>query len=176
MKIKSATTWRPAILSRPGTAWDRTICALEIFSDSRFSRIICAALGFDSTKIVSAAPRLIASIPTAPVPANTSMKNEPSTVLPNTLKRVSRKRSLVGRIFKAPGPFSTRLRYLPAITRTIYPTLLSHRRQMIPLPPRRTERFELGDHLGGAFRFFRERKSFATGQLQNLAIAQRLRN
>ena len=36
-------------------------------------------------------------MPTAPVPAKTSMKREPSIAGPRTLKNVSRKRSLVGR-------------------------------------------------------------------------------
>src|SRR5215467_11314199 len=75
----------------------------------------------DSTKYTFAAPRLSASIPTAPVPAYKSTHTEPASrsgfPAVNTLKRVSRRRSDVGRI---PIPGNERiglLRNFPAMTR-----------------------------------------------------------
>src|SRR6266446_2587008 len=64
-----------------------------------------------------AAPRLRASMPTAPVPAKMSRKREPEILGARTLKRVSRRRSLVGRRAMPLRDFRMRLRYLPAITR-----------------------------------------------------------
>src|SRR6266404_6206375 len=64
-----------------------------------------------------AAPRLRASMPTAPVPAKMSRKREPEILGARTLKRVSRRRSLVGRRALPLRDFKMRLRYLPAITR-----------------------------------------------------------
>src|ERR1700737_4577922 len=68
-------------------------------------------------KTASVAPRLIASMPTAPVPAKTSRKREPLTVGPSTLKRISRRRSLVGRRALPLRDLRMRLRYLPAMMR-----------------------------------------------------------
>src|SRR5580658_4440273 len=68
-------------------------------------------------KVTSAALRLRASMPTAPVPAKTSRKREPTTPGPRTLKSVSRRRSLVGRSVRPFRLFRTRLRYLPAMIR-----------------------------------------------------------
>src|SRR6266404_1477743 len=68
-------------------------------------------------KIAWAAPRLRASMPTAPVPAKISRNREPEIFGARTLKRVSRRRSLVGRSALPLRLFRMRLRYLPAITR-----------------------------------------------------------
>src|SRR5277367_217861 len=68
-------------------------------------------------KMDSAAPRLRASMPTAPVPENTSTKREPPTAGPRMLKSVSRRRSLVGRSASPFRLFKMRLRYFPAIMR-----------------------------------------------------------
>src|SRR6266404_8155685 len=64
-----------------------------------------------------AAPRLRASMPTAPVPAKMSRKREPEILGARTLKRVSRRRSLVGRRALPLRDFKMRLRYLPAMIR-----------------------------------------------------------
>ena len=58
-------------------------------------------------------------MPTAPVPAKTSRKREPLTRGPRTLKRVSRKRSLVGRRAVPLRDLRMRLRYLPATMRIL---------------------------------------------------------
>src|SRR5277367_4842336 len=68
-------------------------------------------------KMDSAAPRLRASMPTAPVPENTSTKREPAMAGPRMLKSVSRRRSLVGRSASPFRLFKMRLRYFPAIMR-----------------------------------------------------------
>src|SRR6185437_8126838 len=63
------------------------------------------------------APRLRASIPTAPEPAKRSIKIEPSTTGPRILNSVSRKRSLDGRSASPRRLWIFLLRYFPAITR-----------------------------------------------------------
>src|SRR5215813_11830185 len=63
------------------------------------------------------APRLMASMPTAPVPANKSSQTEPSTLEPRTLNSVSRRRSDVGRVAIPAGAARRRLRYFPAMIR-----------------------------------------------------------
>src|SRR5580658_5440934 len=70
-------------------------------------------------KVTSAALRLRASMPTAPVPAKTSRKREPTTPGPRTLKSVSRRRSLVGCSARPFRLFRMRLRYLPAMMRMV---------------------------------------------------------
>jgi hypothetical protein len=94
---------------------------LVIPSDWRFFSISLTAVGDDSTKTTCSAPRLSASIPTAPVPANKSNQWLPvvASGLPahNMLKRVSRRRSEVGRMSSPRKDAKGRLRYLPAITR-----------------------------------------------------------
>src|SRR6266850_639751 len=65
----------------------------------------------------SAAPRLSASIPIAPVPAKRSAKRAPEIFGANTLNKVSRKRSLVGRSARPFKLLRMRLRYIPAMTR-----------------------------------------------------------
>src|ERR1700676_3478619 len=71
-------------------------------------------------KTTSEAPPPRASMPTAPVPAKTSRKRELVTRSPRTLKRVSRRRSLVGRRAEPFRDLRRRLRYLPAITRILF--------------------------------------------------------
>src|SRR6267378_6541441 len=65
----------------------------------------------------SAAPRLSASMPIAPVPAKRSAKRAPEIFGANTLNNVSRKRSLVGRSARPFKLLRMRLRYVPAMTR-----------------------------------------------------------
>src|ERR1051326_2410533 len=59
----------------------------------------------------------MASIPTAPLPANKSSQTESATIGATTLKSVSRSRSEVGRVCMPGGASSLRLLYFPAITR-----------------------------------------------------------
>src|ERR1041385_891586 len=59
----------------------------------------------------------MASIPTAPLPANRSSQTESATIGATTLKSVSRRRSEVGRVCMPGGASSLRLFYFPAITR-----------------------------------------------------------
>src|SRR5579863_8861546 len=89
--------------------------------ERRFWRMTSAAAGEDSTKQTCLAPRLNASMPTAPVPANKSSQTLPSSAAGfpavKTLNRVSRRRSEVGRISIPRNERSGRLRYFPAMTR-----------------------------------------------------------
>src|SRR5687768_17381982 len=74
------------------------------------------------------APRLRASMPTAPVPAYASIHTESASggePVASTLKSVSRRRSEVGRTFASGGDFSRRLRNFPAMTRTVFFLLTS---------------------------------------------------
>src|SRR5580658_4310520 len=173
--MKSASRWRVAIFSRPRMAGASISSAVVRMSrDLRFSRIRRAALAFDSTKMVSRAPRLMASIPTAPVPAKRSTKRESSMEGPRTLKRVSRRRSLVGRRSCAPGPFSGRLRYFPAITRIVSIPRLAYGCKQIALAPAGADRFQALDDFCGALGIFCEREGFAARELQDFVVAQRL--
>src|SRR5579883_336527 len=86
-------------------------------SSRRFRRSTPAALRLLSMNMARAAPRLKASIPTAPDPAYASTKTFPSTSAPNTLKSVSRSRSLVGRKEPLETVFKRRERSVPPITR-----------------------------------------------------------
>src|SRR5215470_737699 len=83
----------------------------------KFLRMVLAAALEDSTKVALRAPRLIASIPTAPLPANRSSQTESGTLGATTLKSVSRRRSEVGRVDVPGGASNLRLRNFPAITR-----------------------------------------------------------
>ncbi len=89
-------------------------------SDFRLCRIRLVAEVDDSTKYTLAAPRLSASIPTAPVPAHRSSQILPSNAVgfpeASTLNRVSRKRSDVGRRSSPRSDRNGRCRYFPAIT------------------------------------------------------------
>src|SRR6202044_3827253 len=87
----------------------------------RLCSITLAAGGEVSTKYACLAPRLSASIPTAPVPAKRSNHTVPASAsgLPavSTLNKVSRNRSEVGRMSAPRNDRKGRPRYLPAITR-----------------------------------------------------------
>ncbi len=85
-------------------------------SAERFARIAAAAGLALSANHTKSAPRLIASIPTAPEPAYKSTNREPSTRGPSTLNSVSRRRSLVGRVVMPRGASSNLDRNSPAIT------------------------------------------------------------
>src|SRR4029453_12154877 len=71
-----------------------------------------------STNVTCAAPRLIASIPTAPVPANPSSTRAPSILGARMLNNVSRSLSDVGRNPSQVGAFRRRPLRRPAIMRT----------------------------------------------------------
>ena len=77
----------------------------------------CTALRSDSTKVTAEAPRLSASIPTAPVPAYKSRKRSPNTCVPRIEKIAPRTLSDVGRSAVPCGPLKRRPRWDPAITR-----------------------------------------------------------
>jgi len=93
---------------------------LAIPNDVRFAPITSAAALDDSTKYTIRAPRLRASMPTAPVPAYKSSQvdsaNADGSPAHSTLNSVSRSRSDVGRISSPGKDRSVRRRYCPAIT------------------------------------------------------------
>src|SRR5687767_13541913 len=92
------------------------LSAAEIRHNSRFDAISAHIFRDWSTKVACVAPREIASMPTAPEPAQRSRKRAPSMRGAITLKSVSRKRSEVGRTCNAGGLFRFRPRNFPAIT------------------------------------------------------------
>src|SRR4029077_2699882 len=122
-------------------------------------------------------------MPTAPDPANRSTKTAPSTAAPKMLKSVSRRRSLEGRKAVPRRVCRRRLRYCPAITRNCPPSslarllapLLAHRSELISPLPAWIERFEKAQPLLFQ-RIVEQRKSFTAGQVEQVAIAQRIRN
>ena len=77
-----------------------------MLNDFKFTVINSAAALDDSTKCTIRAPRLSASMPTAPVPAykssHTDVASASGSPADSTLNRVSRNRSAVGRISR-PG-------------------------------------------------------------------------
>src|SRR2546423_4629378 len=85
----------------------------------RFDSIRPHILSELSTKVACDAPRDSASIPTAPDPAQRSRKRASSMRGAMTLKRVSRRRSEVGRTCIDGGLRRTRPRYFPAMIRTV---------------------------------------------------------
>src|ERR1700719_5308628 len=183
--MKSATSRRAASFSRPRmTSASITSAAPRMSSVSRFLRTRRAVAACDSIKIAKRAPRLIASMPIAPVPAYRSQKSESATSGPRMLKSVSRKRSLVGRRRKRPGPFNRRLRYLPAITRTInsfelwwfglYSFKLADGSELVSFSPSGTERLEFRNHFVGSLLIFRKRECFAARKFEKFVVAQRL--
>src|SRR6266581_3550690 len=128
----------------------------------------------------STAPRLRASIPTAPVPAKRSTKRAPATSEPSTLKSVSRKRSLVGRSVRPLRLVRKRLRYVPAIARIN--TLIGCRMsalsadagEMIPLLPlagKREQGVLQSLPLGG---IINQCKGFPPREFKQFAVAQRI--
>jgi hypothetical protein len=95
-------------------------CILVCFSGmpnkSRFSSIKAQARRDLSTKAADSAPREMASMPIAPVPAHKS-KNLVCSLIPGArmLKSVSRRRSEVGRVLLPDGLRRIRPRYKPEI-------------------------------------------------------------
>ena len=90
----------------------------ETPSFSAFRRITAAASGSVSTKVADAAPRDSASNPSAPLPANKSATRKPSNVprrLASIENKVSRTRSVVGRVSSPRGASIVRPRHLPAM-------------------------------------------------------------
>src|SRR5207248_2659266 len=79
--------------------------------------MLFAARAALSTKYTMRAPRLSASIPTAPEPEKRSSHTLSAIPAERTLKSVSRRRSEVGRVSEPAGAINRRLRYRPAITR-----------------------------------------------------------
>ena len=75
------------------------------------------ALGSDSTNVTTTAPRLNASMPTAPVPAYKSKKRLPGTRGPKIENKASRTLSDVGRSDLPSGALRRRPRWEPAMTR-----------------------------------------------------------
>ena len=122
-----------------------------------------------STKITWPAPRLSASIPTAPVPAKRSIKLEPATRSPRILKSVSRNRSLVGRS-RDPAP---REEFYFENGRRQFASS-SHFRQLISASPGRAQPRGQCRKFSARRRIFRKRKRFSPGQFQQLAIPQRI--
>ncbi len=108
---------RKAFPASAFTIWNLS----AIPNDFKFSAINSAARLDDSTKYTMRAPRLRASMPTAPVPAYKSSHVDPASAAGspahNTLKSVSRSRSAVGRISRPGKDSNVRRRYWPAITR-----------------------------------------------------------
>src|SRR4030088_2010084 len=86
----------------------------------RFPAITSAAALDNSTKYTIRAPRLSASMPTAPVPAYKSNHVDSASAAgspaQSTLNSVSRSRSAVGRISSPGNDRNVRRRYCPAIT------------------------------------------------------------
>src|ERR1700691_441615 len=115
------------------------------------------------------APRLSASIPTAPVPANVSTNRAPSTDSPRISNNVSRSRSLVGRSASPFSVRSVRRRYFPPMTR-----ILADRSEKIAVFPGRAETGVDGSQLFRAGRIVRQRKGFAARQFQQFAVTQRM--
>src|SRR5688572_33189994 len=88
------------------------------------------ALGSDSTNVTTSAPRLNASMPTAPVPAYKSKKRLPDTRGPRMENKASRTLSDVGRREFPCGALRRRPRWEPAMTRIKFTTLFHHSRSL----------------------------------------------
>src|SRR6266446_1608403 len=164
-----------ASISRPRrTSMGSTVNPERMPSESRFLRMSAAAGACFSMNTTSAAPRLSASIPIAPVPANRSAKRAPEIFGANTLNRVSRKRSLVGRSARPFKLFRMRLRYVPAMTRIEISPASADTRQVIAALPFCRQRAQ--DTLQRLFLrgIVGQGKGFAAGQFKQLSVAQRI--
>src|SRR5271163_1194344 len=137
-------------------------------SDSRFRRINFAAGACFSMKIASTAPRLIASMPTAPVPAKTSRKREPARDGAKILNSVSRKRSDVGRSASPLSDLSKRERYFPAIIRMCS----SDFREVVAALPLAGELAEDALKGGRLLRVFGKGEGFCSCQFQEFFVAE----
>src|SRR3990172_5708080 len=83
---------------------------------SRFDLIVSIGARFRSLKRARDAPRLSASMPTAPVPANRSHQVEPATSPARILKSASLARSVIGRVVSPGTDFNLRPRAEPEMT------------------------------------------------------------
>src|SRR4029077_20399051 len=151
---------------------------MEIPSDAKFRAISAAPAAWFSTKIAPRAPRLSATMATAPDPARRAPHPAPSTAVPKMLKTVSRRRSLKGRKAVPRKVCNRRLRYCPAITRNCPPSSvlllaprLGHRSELISPLAAWIERFEKPQPLLFFQRIVEQRKSFTAGQVEQFAIA-----
>ncbi len=101
----------------------------------RFSRITAQATGLRSTSTAASAPRLSASIASAPVPAYRSSTRCGCTPIEASIEKIApRTLSEVGRVASPLGAFSGKPRASPAMTR------------MVPAP----QRVAVGDRAGVA--------------------------
>src|SRR6266536_1462416 len=141
----AATCCRSIRQNARGKSSCRILNPLAIPRFWRLARIASAADAECSTKYTSLAPLLRASIPTAPVPANRSSQTLPSSAdefpAVNTLNKVSRSRSEVGRTSIPRTDRNGRLRYLPAITRMACP-VGCHLQYIYPCRIKVTEAYE----------------------------------
>src|SRR6185503_14345987 len=94
-----------------------SLSSRSIRQSSRFALISAHIARELSTKVTWAAPREMASIPTAPEPAQRSRNRTPAIRGAITLKRVSRRRSEVGRTSSEGGLLRFRPRNFPAMIR-----------------------------------------------------------
>src|SRR5690242_17130049 len=86
---------------------------------SRFDLIISIGIRFESEKRTEAAPRLKASMPTAPVPANRSHQFESSRSPAMILNSASLTRSVMGRVVSPGTDFNFLPLAFPAMTRNV---------------------------------------------------------
>src|SRR6185437_5474832 len=93
-----------------------TVTSWAMANDARLSRMTAIAAAFRSIRMTRFAPRLKASIPTAPLPAYASRNTVPGIRGASVLNNASRSRSGVGRTSMPGTLFSFRLRNRPAIT------------------------------------------------------------
>src|SRR3954464_1856182 len=134
---------------------------------ARWAAMRATARRSHSTKVTWEAPRLNASIPTAPVPANPSRTRLPSMRGASTLNNVSRSRSDVGRSPSHVGDCSRRPLSVP-------PTILIRR---VPLPDAHQPEplFPLGPYEAGQrgrlLRIVEGDDRFAPRRLHDLVIA-----
>src|SRR5215467_4629233 len=142
-------------------------------SSARFSLISRAAARSFSTKTTCAAPRLTASIPTAPVPANRSRKRAPSTRGPRILNRVSRSMSLVGRMRSLLRGFNCRERNVPAMMRMAISS--ADAGQLIAALPCGGQRTKRSLQFFLPLRLFGQPERFPAPVFQKLLVAERVR-
>lgn len=93
---------------------------LSMPSVLRFSEMEWSVLGFFSTKVTLAAPRLKASMPMAPVPAKRSKKEASWMKGVMISKTALRTRPVVGRVVFPLRDFKRRPLYFPARMRTVF--------------------------------------------------------
>src|SRR3954469_16323001 len=137
---------------------------------ARLAAMRATARRSHSTNVTCEAPRLNASIPTAPVPANPSRRRLPSMRGASTLNNVSRSRSDVGRSPSQVGECSRRPLSVP-------PTILI-RRGFSPDAHQPESLFPVGSHeagqRGGLLRIVEGDDRFAARRLHDLVIANEI--